>query len=57
LVYFLLLIFGLGLLVHSYLLVTVMKQQRELKEILNKLSRRKNISRPMPTSYERRGRR
>lgn len=56
-VYFLLLIFGLGLLVHSYLLVTVMKQQRELKEILNKLSRRKNISRPMPTSYERRGRR
>ncbi|MBX9038920.1 MULTISPECIES: hypothetical protein [Enterococcus] len=56
-VYFLLLIFGLGLLVHSYLFVTVMKQQRELKDMLNKRSRRKPAARPMPTSYEKRGRR
>lgn len=53
----LLTVFGLGLLVNSYLIYSVMKKQRELQELLSRMRRKKAGSRPMPSSSEKRGER
>lgn len=54
-VYMLLAVFGLGLLVNSYLIYSLMKKQRELQDILSRMRRRKAVSRPMPSPPEKRG--
>ncbi|WP_438789496.1 hypothetical protein [Enterococcus sp. DIV0756] len=54
-VYMLLTVFGLGLLVNSYLIYSVMKKQRELQELLSRMRRKKAGTRPMPPSSEKRG--
>ncbi|MGL9730359.1 hypothetical protein IGI44_003777 [Enterococcus sp. DIV0756] len=51
----LLTVFGLGLLVNSYLIYSVMKKQRELQELLSRMRRKKAGTRPMPPSSEKRG--